>query len=50
MSIPWWVAEAGTIPDDVKGILQWLDDIWGEVDAWVEAELSQEAAPAPPAP
>ena len=50
MSIHWWVAEAGTIPSDVKGILEWVDDVWGEVDAWVEAELQQEVTPAPPAP
>ncbi|MEP6650291.1 MAG: patatin-like phospholipase family protein [Lapillicoccus sp.] len=52
MSIHWWIAEAGTIPSDRDGIVTWVDDIWGEVDAWVEAELELEltATPAPPAP
>ena len=40
MSIHWWVAEAGTVPADQQEILSWVDDIWREVDAWVEAELN----------
>ena len=49
MSIHWWVAEAGTIPSDRQGIVTWVDDIWGEVDAWVEAEL-EGATATPPSP
>ena len=49
MSIHWWVAEAGTVPSDQRGILNWVDDIWREVDAWVEAELTS-PSPIPPSP
>ena len=49
MSIHWWVASAGTVPADHREILTWVDDIWGEVDAWVEAEL-KDVTPIPPSP
>jgi hypothetical protein len=44
------VAEAGAIPADRDAILGWVDDVWGEVDAWVEAELRPSATPTPPLP
>jgi 1-acyl-sn-glycerol-3-phosphate acyltransferase len=50
MAIHWWVAESSTIPADRSGILAWMDDIWSEVDAWVEAELKQAVTPTPPMP
>lgn len=46
MTIHWWVAPAGTVPTDRAGITEWVDDIWGEVDAWVEAEIA--SAPVSP--
>ena len=49
MSIHWWVKESGTVPTDKSRILDWVDDVWSEVDDWVEAEIAQ-TAPAPPAP
>jgi hypothetical protein len=46
MSIHWWVKESGSVPRDGSGIADWVDDVWAEVDGWVETEMAQ---PAPPA-
>jgi len=39
MAIRWWVAPATTVPREEDEILGWVDDVWADVDGWVEAEV-----------
>jgi 1-acyl-sn-glycerol-3-phosphate acyltransferase len=35
-----WTYAAASLPDDPEGIAAWLDDHWGEVDAWVDEQYA----------
>jgi len=38
MAVHWWVSPAEAVPRDEDEILGWVDDVWADVDAWVEGE------------
>ena len=38
MTVHWWVTSAADVPRDPADILPWIDDVWADVDAWIEAE------------
>ncbi|MEP6629829.1 MAG: 1-acyl-sn-glycerol-3-phosphate acyltransferase [Lapillicoccus sp.] len=38
MTVHWWVTPAADVPRDPADILPWVDDVWADVDAWIEAE------------
>lgn len=40
-SVHWWVTPAGEVPREPDAILDWVDEVWAEVDAWVAAESEE---------
>jgi 1-acyl-sn-glycerol-3-phosphate acyltransferase len=39
--VRWWRHAAASVPREAAGAIEWLDRVWAEVDAWIDARRTE---------
>jgi 1-acyl-sn-glycerol-3-phosphate acyltransferase len=43
MAVHWWITPAADVPREDAAIVTWVDDVWSDVDEWIEGEHDEAA-------